>query len=172
MAPVKSRDVWPLWEGSGIRYQVTIREEPPRRLFGVRHRGPYAQISRGFETVISRFVACNGWDNIRDVVAVYQSDPRVVSVVALRSIAAVSVGPDAVRPEELEEFTLRGGRTAVLRVRGPYAGLPAAYDWLFGLWLPASGLRAAKVPPFDIYINSPTVTAPENLLTDICVTLQ
>lgn len=56
---------------------------------------------------------------------------------------------------------------AVMHCKGPYAGLKAAYDYLFGEWLPKSG----EDPSFEIYLNDPTDTALDDLLTDICVPL-
>jgi len=31
----------------------------------------------------------------------------------------------------------------------------AAYDWLFGQWLPTSGREAADAPVLEEYLNSP-----------------
>ncbi len=67
---------------------------------------------------------------------------------------------------------LPGGETAVLRFKGHYSGLPAAYDYLYGTWLPQSGHDAADSPPYEFYVNSPMDTAPEDLLTDISVPLK
>ena len=72
----------------------------------------------------------------------------------------------------LEQVTLPAGRHAVLTYQGPYAGLPAAYDQLFGLWLPQSGEEPADSPVFEIYLNSPMDTAPDDLLTEICLPLK
>ncbi|MFZ1481646.1 MAG: GyrI-like domain-containing protein [Paracoccaceae bacterium] len=61
---------------------------------------------------------------------------------------------------------------AVLAFKGPYAGLPAAYDQLFGIWLPQSGEEPADSPVFELYLNTPMDTAPEQLLTEICMPLK
>ena len=75
---------------------------------------------------------------------------------------------DAAIDPPLEPVTLPAGRHAALAFRGPYFGLPAAYDQLFGLWLPGSGMGLADSPIFEIYLNSPMDTAPEDLETEIC----
>jgi AraC family transcriptional regulator len=59
----------------------------------------------------------------------------------------------------------------VLTYRGPYAGLPAAYDQLFGLWLPASGRQMADHPSFEVYLNSPMDTPQADLLTELFLPL-
>ena len=72
----------------------------------------------------------------------------------------------------LVEVTLPAGRLAVLTFTGPYAGLPAAYDQLMGIWLPQSGEVPADAPIFEVYLNSPMDTAPEALVTEVCLPLQ
>ena len=46
----------------------------------------------------------------------------------------------------LEPFALGGGLCAVLRYRGPYASMRAAYRWFYGQWLVQSGHAAANLP--------------------------
>jgi hypothetical protein len=66
---------------------------------------------------------------------------------------------------------LRGGEYAVLRHRGPYSDMRAAYEWLYGTWLVQSGRDAADAPVFEEYLNSPKDTPPAELLTEICLPL-
>ena len=71
----------------------------------------------------------------------------------------------------LEVVTLPAARHAVLTFTGPYAGLPAAYDQLFAVWLPTSGEKPANLPSFEIYLNSPWDTPQGQLVTEICLPL-
>ncbi|MBC6408662.1 MAG: GyrI-like domain-containing protein, partial [Rhodobacteraceae bacterium] len=66
---------------------------------------------------------------------------------------------------------LAGGRTAVLTYKGPYDGLEAPYRYLYGTWLAQVGAVPSGQPPYEIYLNSPEDTAPEDLLTAIHVPL-
>jgi AraC family transcriptional regulator len=106
------------------------------------------------------------------MIGVYYDDPSVVGPADLRSHACFVVGEDVACPEGLEEVRTAGGRMAVLRFKGHYSGLPAAYDYLYGHWLAASGSEPADAPSFELYVNSPMDTRPEDLLTDICVPLR
>ncbi|MGL5009051.1 MAG: AraC family transcriptional regulator, partial [Paracoccaceae bacterium] len=85
----------------------------------------------------------------------------------LRSHAGAMVQADFAVPEPLEKMVLPGGRHAVLTYTGPYAGLTAAYDQLYGLWLPQSGDQAADRPSFEVYLNSPMDTPQEKLVTEL-----
>ena len=104
------------------------------------------------------------------MVGVYYDSPGAVAEADLRSHAGVELAHGPIETP-LEEITLPAGRHAVLTFRGPYAGLPAAYDQLFGTWLPASGETPADSPVFEVYLNTPMDTAPEDLLTEICLAL-
>jgi AraC family transcriptional regulator len=158
--------------GEHTMFDITIRPEPARRLFAVEHRGPYMEIARSFEKLGAIVASRNLWPQAMGMVGVYYDDPISMKPADLRSHAALIVGEDVPLPDGLEEVRLPGGTTAVLRFRGHYSGLPAAYDYLYGVWLPESEREAADSPPFELYVNSPMDTAAEDLLTDISVPLK
>ena len=160
-----------LRKGHAMTYDVTIRTEPARRLFAVAHKGPYMEIARAFEKLGGIVGARDLWPHARGMVGVYYDDPSAVKPAELRSHAGLIVENGVALPEGLEEVTLPGGETAVLRFKGHYSGLPAAYDYLYGHWLPASGREAADSPVYENYVNSPIDTQPDDLLTDISVPL-
>src|SRR3546814_1807484 len=66
----------------------------------------------------------------------FYSDPTSVPEADLRSAAGILL-PDPAFPvaPPLERAFLRGGDYAVLRHKGPYSDMRAAYDWLYGEWL-------------------------------------
>ena len=82
-------------------------------------------------------------------------------------VTGKSIGVEA----PLEYAQIAGGQYAVLRHKGPYADMKAAYQWLYE-WLPQSGREAANVPAFEEYLNTPRDTAPAELLTDIFLPLK
>lgn len=155
-----------------LMYPVTIRTEPARRLAAIPHRGPYPEIGRAFEklwaTLVARGLASeSGW-----MVGVYYDDPSATKPADLRSHAGVEIADTLAIEVPLESVVLAAGRHAVLTFTGPYAGLPAAYDQLYSVWLPTSGEEPANSPPFEIYLNSPMDTPQAELVTEICMRLQ
>lgn len=148
-----------------------IREMAETRLFGLPHQGAYSEIGQAFQHVAAVFSARGLWPQARGMVAVYHCDPSSMPEADLRSHAGVRVDEGVTLPDGLEELRLAGGAHAVSRYKGPYAGLPAAWDALYGKALPASGRMPADGPSFEVYLNDPTDTAPEDLLTEICVPL-
>jgi AraC family transcriptional regulator len=161
----------PKSKGNPAMFQVEIKNSPARRVLAVPHRGPYMEISKAFEKLSAIVASRNLFPHARGMVGVYYDDPSAVKAADLRSHAGLVVDPSLPKVDGLEDVQLPGGRTAVLRFKGHYSGLPAAYDYLYGTWLPASGHEAGDSPVFEDYVNSPMDTAPENLLTDICLPL-
>lgn len=152
-------------------YDVTTRTEPARRLITIPHKGPYDEISRAFEQFAALCAARNLWPQLGAMAGVYFDNPDVVPAAELRSLAGAFFHGDTA-PEGMELFDLAAGRTAVMTYKGPYAGLPAAYQDFYGRWLPQSGEEPADSPSYEIYLNDPRETAPDELLTEICMPLK
>ncbi len=155
-----------------LMHPVTIRTEGAMRLAAVAHKGAYFEISRAFQTLSAIMGTRDLFAKAGRMIAVFYDDPQTVPVPDLRSHAAFEVTGDTFLEEPLEEITLAPGRQAVLTYRGPYAGLPAAYDQLFGVWLPASGEEPADAPSFEVYLNTPMDTAPDDLVTELHLPLK
>jgi AraC family transcriptional regulator len=153
-------------------FPIDIETHPARRVAAVPHRGPYPEISRAFAALGTILNSRGLVGEARGMVAIFYDDPSGVAKAELRSHAGVVVGDHVSMLDSLEEVRLPAGRHAVMHFRGPYIGLPAAYDTLYGSWLPSSGEEPADAPPFEIYHNTPIDTAPEDLRTDICIPLR
>jgi AraC family transcriptional regulator len=154
-----------------LMYPVITRTDPARRLAAIPHKGPYPEIGRAFEKLGSTVAARGFYGRFGQMVGVYYDSPADVKPADLRSHAGLLSPADLPIAAPLEEVNLPAGRHAVLTFKGPYAGLPAAYDQLFGIWLPQSGEVPAESPVFEVYLNSPMDTAPEDLVTEICLPL-
>ncbi len=153
-------------------YDVTIEQEPARQLAVVPHKGPYLEIGKAFESIGAIATARNLWPDIERMVGVYLDDPGTVAPEDLRSMAGLELKPGVDAPQDLDSHQIAGGKVARLRYVGPYAGLSNAYDYLFCSWLPESGADPDDAPCYEVYINSPAVSAPEELITDICLPLK
>lgn len=154
-----------------LMYPVTLRTDPARRLAAVPHRGAYHEIGRAFEKLGSTVAARGLHGRFGHMVGVYYDSPADVKPADLRSHAGLEAPEDLALAPPLEEVRLPAGRHAVLTFTGPYAGLHAAYDQLMGVWLPESGEIPADSPVFEVYLNNPMDTAPEALVTEICLPL-
>jgi AraC family transcriptional regulator len=153
-------------------HPVQIRTEPARRLAAVPHKGPYFEINRAFQTLSTTMAQRGLFGHAGHMVGVFYDDPQTVPLQDLRSHAGFEISGKVALTPPLEAVVLHGGRQAVLTYTGPYAGLPAAYDQLYGTWLAASGEEPADAPTFEVYLNSPMDTAPDQLITELHLPLK
>jgi len=160
-----------LAEKGPLMFPVITRTDPARRLAAVPHKGPYLEIGRAFEKLGSTVAARGFYGRFGHMVGVYYDSPADVKPADLRSHAGLEAPADLPLDPPLEEVILPASRHAVLTFKGPYAGLPAGYDQLFGVWLPQSEETPADSPVFEVYLNNPMDTAPDDLLTEICLPL-
>ncbi len=154
-----------------LMYPVEIRTHAARRLICLPHQGPYPEIGRAFEKLGATVASRGLLAQLGNMVGVYYDSPADTAPEALRSHAGFEAAPETPCLPPLEQVVLPGGRHAVLTFRGPYAGLSAAYDQLFGIWLAESDEIPGNSPVFEVYLNSPMDTAPDDLLTEIWMPL-
>ncbi len=148
---------------------VEIKTLPPQRVVFLRHAGPYDQVGATWGKL-------SAWAGPRGVfgpstrfIGVSYDDPQIAAPEKLRYDAAITVSRP-VQPEgEFGVTDIAGGDYATLMHKGPYETLGRAYQVLLGAWLPQSGRELRDVPCFEVYLNSPQTTRPEELLTLIHV---
>jgi AraC family transcriptional regulator len=149
-------------------FTVDVKKLRSRNLIGLAHSGDYALLSdtyaRLFETLDER----NLTEKTRQMVAIFYDNPAQVPMANLRSFAGVTAPKSVPVAAPLMGITLPTGRHAVLRFTGDYAGLPAAYNYLYTQWLAKSGETLSSHPSYEVYLNSPRDTPAAELVTEIC----
>lgn len=150
---------------------VIVQNRPPLRIAAVNHKGPPQTIGAAFDRVMA-------WAGPRGVtmppawgVAVYLSDMMTVPPQDQEALAGLTVGPNVTSDDTVTIHEVPGGKQAIFLYKGPYAHIGQGYQELFG-WLPTSGEEPAHLPCFEINLNDPRQTAPEDLLTELCLPLK
>ena len=154
-----------------VMYDITIKTVQPMTAISVEHIGPYMEIGRAFDTLFGVLATRKLIGPDVRMIAIFYDDPTTVAASKLRSRAGVVKDQHITVDAPLELTKIAGGDYAILRHKGPYADMKAAYDWLYGTWLQQSGRAPGNAPSFEMYLNSPRDTAPTELLTDIYVPL-
>jgi len=146
--------------------QIEVVERSPMRIAYLAHVGPHHAIGPTFERLYA-WAAPRGLTGPPAMgVAVYLDDARKTAPENLRSEAAITVPNDEPGDDQVHVRVLSGGRYAVLRLNGPYAGLNAAYAALFE-WFEAWGGTRGEGPIVEVYFNDPHTTAPADRETEI-----
>ena len=135
------------------------------------HVGPYGEVGVAWGKLMSwagRQGLLRGRPTILGIV---HDDPDVTPPDKIRYDACLVVNGAIQAEGEIGVHEIGGGEFAVTTHRGPYNTLSDTYARLLGQWLPASGRELVSTPGFEIYRNSPTDTAPPDLVTDIYIPL-
>ncbi|HEY1552889.1 MAG TPA: AraC family transcriptional regulator [Kofleriaceae bacterium] len=150
--------------------QATIETMPELTVASVRHVGPYNQINQAFQRLgplaaSARLFAAPGVK----LVAIYYDDPQTTPANELRSDAGIVVAAGTALPDGLDAHTLRAGRYAKTVHAGPYTTIGDTWAQLMGSWIPGHDLRIADGVSYEVYLNDPSTTAANDLLTEIYV---
>jgi len=150
---------------------VEIKTLPPQNVVFLRHTGPYDQVGATWGK-LSAWAGRRGlFGPSTRMIGVSYDDPQITAPEKLRYDAALTVSRP-VQPEgEFGVMELAGGEYATLLHKGRYETLSRGYQALHGGWLPQSGRELRDAPCFEVYLNSPQNTKPEELLTLIHVPL-
>jgi AraC family transcriptional regulator len=159
-------------ERSPVMYDVVIKRLPAMQAVGVDHTGSYMEIGKAFEALFRWLGARNLIGPEMRMVGLYYDDPSSVPEEELRSRACVLVDKALPLEAPVQPTAISGGSYAVLRHKGPYADMRAAYLWFYGTWLLQSGKEIADEPILEEYLNNPRDTPPMELLTEICLPLR
>ncbi|MEM9634276.1 MAG: AraC family transcriptional regulator [Pseudomonadota bacterium] len=149
-------------------YPVTIRKVKEIRAAGVLHVGSYRKLGGAFNKLGGLLMAQSLMPHVDELFVIYRDPPESKPVTELRAHVAVSIrNTFPTDLDGLEYFDIIEGRYAVLEHTGPYQTLGAAYEWLYGHWLPTCGLEPRDAPPLEVYVNDPRTTLSTQLRTDV-----
>ncbi len=157
-----------------IMIEPKLVERNETRVLAVRRTGDYNQSAGDAWRAIGAFAGARGLFHQPGIqcIGVSYDDPDTVEAENLRYDACITVS-DNIQPEgEVKARTLAGGRYAMFLHEGPYENLVHTYRGIFGQWLPASGEELREEPCFEIYLNSPDQTPPQDLKTEIYVPIR
>ncbi|MFD2180039.1 AraC family transcriptional regulator [Veronia pacifica] len=156
-------------ESDHTMYDTELENFEGLKLVGIRHLGDYMNIGQVFEKLLMSAGQYQWFRQDTRMIGIYYDDPSSVPVEDRRSMACMTLPKGAEIPEGrgLEVLDVPAGKTVSLLFKGSYAELEKPYNWLFGEWLPSSGLEMENFPAFEEYLNDSRVTPPSELMTRI-----
>src|SRR5471032_2913488 len=119
--------------------EVVIRDVPAINVVSVDHVGSYMQIGKAFDSLFGWLASRNLLSAETRTIGIYYDDPGIVAEAQLRSKAGVVLPAHVSVAAPVSVTPLLGGQYAVLRHKGPYSDMHAAYEWLYGTWIVQSG---------------------------------
>jgi AraC family transcriptional regulator len=151
--------------------KVEIQDRAALRLASIPHQGPPQTVGRAFDKLMA-WAGPRGFTLPPQVgVALWLGDMMTTPLDEQRAIAGLTVGPEVQADDTVSIYEVPGGRHAVVLYKGPFVHVARGYEVLFS-WLPGSGEEPADRPIFEVNLNDPRRTAPDDLLTEICLPLK
>jgi len=151
---------------------VVIKSLRPMPVAFVRHVGPYDRVAQAWDR-LGAFLGKHGWlGGDAQFIGICHDDPAVTEPARIRYDACVTVDRRFTPENDIGVQTVAGGDYAVLTHVGDYGRLGDGYARLFGHWLPRSGRRLRAIPSFEMYLNSPESTDPQDLIVDLHAPLE
>ena len=157
--------------GKETSMSIEVRQLEQTRVAFLRHVGPYDRVGKTWERL------CD-WAGPRGVFGpdtrlfgASHDDPEITLPDKLRYDACLTVDVAVEGEGEIGVQVLGGGEYAVALHEGPYSNLGETYAEIYGRWLPAEGREPGPGPCLEYYLNDPSSTEPEDLLTEVCVPL-
>lgn len=154
-----------------VLMDVSIRNLDGYRVFAVHHVGPYNRISEAFAKLGGSLQNVPGRTASSRMVALYHDDPEHTPPDQLRADAGIIIEGDTPAPEGVVELRIIPGKYACTVHVGAYTGLGDTWARFMGGWLPQSGHRMGEGPAFELYRNDPRTTEPEELVTELYMSL-
>ena len=138
-------------------FQVVFRDLPPRTVAYIRVIDPFRP-----DAVTGAFDRLLAWADARGLadgqwLGYMWEDPEVVAIEDCRYDAAVVVddGRTFQPSDEIGRFDFPAMRVAEIEICGDIHLEQRALDWLYGTWLPESGLEPAFQPCFEAWKGRP-----------------
>ncbi len=152
--------------------KVTMKYLAPMRVAFMRHVGPYHEVGRTWES-LTMFLGKEGLvGGDTRFLGICHDDPAVTPSDKIRYDACVTVNDEFQPQGDIGVQVVPGGEYAVRTHFGSYEKLGESYAQLLGQWLPRSNRHLATTPCFEVYLNSPENTDPEDLITDLYAPLE
>lgn len=161
-----------------VTIDAEIRYLPVRKVLYVRRfglvGGTFTKASQDAYRVLWTFLSkYNLWSHIVACLGITPDDFEVVPDADCRFDACMELADDAdyQLEGEVQEQVIEAGRFAVFMHIGPYDTLWKSWQIIYRDWLPDSGETLRDAAPYEVYIDNPSHTPPDQLRTEIHVPL-
>ncbi len=155
-----------------LAYHVEIFELEAMPVMYLRHVGTYAGLAKKFHPMMGKLFAYAQKKNLLSestkLIAVYHDNPNITADEKRRTSVCLTI-PDGVKVDAaFGQMALPAGKYAI----GHFSldngeQHSAAWQVMFGEWLPKSGYQPEDGPVFEAYLNDPNTHPQKKHLIDI-----
>ena len=152
--------------------EIQVKFVPKMRVAFVRHVGPYQECAPAWEKLAGWAGPKGLFTPAAKALGLCHDDPGETPPEKIRYDACLTVGADVEPEGEVGVKEIAGGEYVIATHKGPYDKLMDVYMELYGRWIPENGREYTMDPCFEVYVNDPHTTPPEELITEVYVPLK
>ena len=157
-----------------LNAEVEVREMPEWTVAYLRHTGPYAGDSELFGRLITKLMTWAGPRGLyrppeTQMLFIYHDDPSLTDESKLRTSICITVPEDTEVSGDIGKMNIPGGRFAVGHFEITAEEYGAAWNSVYGGWLPESGYQPDDRLPYEMMLNNPEEHPEGKHEINICV---
>jgi AraC family transcriptional regulator len=138
---------------------VSVQNLPAMTVAYLRHTGPYAGNAELFGRLFGQLMRWAGPRGLlgpeAKMLTLYHDNPEITEEEKLRISVCVTVPPGTMADGEIGIMEVPAGPCAVAQFEIDPALYGAAWNWLYGKWLPESGYQPDDRLCYELYLNDP-----------------
>lgn len=154
---------------------IIVKKIPRMTVAYIRYIGPYKGDAVLFKRLWNRlfkWASCRNIINIPDTqfIIIYHDDIKITDKNKLRISFCITIDEKTVIDGEVGKMEIPGGKYACARFVLSPQEFEYACDWVYGVWLPASGYIPDDRPCFEMYPQEYNNDYKNNqIVMDICI---
>lgn len=145
-----------------MSYDIEIQERRPVGIASVRKDISQSEIAEWVQEAVDTIFSALGRAGSRPAGPMHM---RYHTWADDRTECEVGFPISGAMPDDLDDSEIPGGRSARVLHVGPYPQLAQAYEAITA-WIELSGETPGSAP-YEVYLNDPRETAPEDLQTEV-----
>ncbi len=153
--------------------EVTVVELSPQTVLGMRKRGRYEIIPTMLVTIIQFAMEKGVTIAGPPIFVMHECSAKEAIKADQEGTADIEIAwpvqGKASETDEIKYYTLPGGKMAKIIHKGPYQDSASTYETLMS-WIEKNGKRITG-PLREVYLNDPREVRPEEILTEIYVSI-
>ncbi len=153
---------------------VEVKMLPKMTVAYIRNMGPWGGDKNEYKRLRNKLFS---WAEARDLIfgkdfkylILYHDDPKVALSDKLRMSLCITVPPETKVSGEIGKMEIGAARYAIAHFELTSNDFQAAWEWLYGQWLPNSGYELDDKPYFETYPKAPNG---EKFIVDFCIPIK
>lgn len=104
---------------------------------------------------------------VKSTIGISYDNPNITEEDKIRYDACVELDSEQILDNKMYTRNLKGGKYAIVTVKGTYESLDSIYDYFYVKWLEQNKVQLRNEPSFEVYKNMVPEASPEDYITEI-----